>query len=57
MRIAELGKGNENTIRAGRNYAIDLRKANRMDEARELLTKLLATSKQVLASSQYHQGC
>jgi hypothetical protein len=47
LRIAELGEGNENTIRTGKNYAIDLRKANRGDEARELLTKLLATSKQV----------
>jgi hypothetical protein len=48
MRIAELGEGNEDTICAGRNYAINLRNANRGDEARELLTKLLATSKQVL---------
>ena len=52
MRIAELGKGNENTIRAGRNYAIDLRKANREEEARDLLMKLFATSKQVLGP--YH---
>ena len=50
LRIAEYGEGNEYTIRAGNNYAIDLRKANRGDEARELLTKLLATSKQVLGS-------
>jgi hypothetical protein len=48
IRIAEYGEGNEYTIRAGNNYAIDLRKANRGDEARELLTKLLAKSKQVL---------
>jgi hypothetical protein len=50
MLIAELGEGNEDTICAGRNYAINLRNANRGDEARELLTKLLATSKQVLGS-------
>jgi hypothetical protein len=48
LRIAELGEENEYTIRDGKNYAINLRKANRGDEARELLTKLLATSKQVL---------
>jgi hypothetical protein len=50
MRIAELGEGNEDTICAGRNYAINQRNANRGDEARYLLTKLLATSKQVLGS-------
>jgi len=48
LRIAEIGDENEFTISAGRQYAIDLRKANRETEARELLTKLLATSKQVL---------
>jgi hypothetical protein len=48
LRIAELGEENEYTIRAGRNYAINLRKANRGEEARELLTKLIVTSKQVL---------
>jgi hypothetical protein len=48
LRIAELGEENEYTIEAGKNYAIYLWKANRRDEARELLTKLLATSKQVL---------
>ena len=48
LRIAELGEGNEFTINAGKFYAVDLQKANRGDEARELLTKLLATSKQVL---------
>jgi hypothetical protein len=47
LRIAEIGEGHEYTIHAGRNYAINLRKANRKTEARELLTKLLATSKQV----------
>jgi hypothetical protein len=50
MRIAELGEGNEDTICAGRNYAIHQRNANRGDEAKELLMKLLATSKQVLGS-------
>jgi hypothetical protein len=48
LRIAELGEENEYTIRTGRQYAIDLHNANRETEARELLTKLLVTSKQVL---------
>jgi hypothetical protein len=48
LRVAKFGEGNEYTIHAGKNYAINLRKANRWDEARELLTKLLSTSKQVL---------
>jgi hypothetical protein len=48
MRIAKLGEENEYTIIAGKIYSIGLRKANRGDEARELLTKLLAVSKQVL---------
>jgi hypothetical protein len=48
LRIAEYGKEDECTIIAGKNYAINLRKANRGDEARELLTKLHAMSKQVL---------
>jgi hypothetical protein len=47
-RIAKLGEEHEDTILTGRQYAINLLKANRGDEARELLTKLLATSKQVL---------
>jgi len=47
LRVVKFGEGDEFTIRAGRNYAIDLRNANRRDEARELLSKLLATSKQV----------
>jgi hypothetical protein len=50
MSGAEFGEGNENTIRAGNFYASKLRKANRGDEARDLLTKLLATSKQVFGS-------
>jgi copper chaperone CopZ len=50
MCIAELGEESEYTIRAGEDYAIELQRANRCDEARELLMKLLATSKQVLGS-------
>jgi ADP-ribosylglycohydrolase len=45
-----LGEENEYTIRTGRQYAIDLHKANREMEARDLMTKLLVTSKQVLGS-------
>jgi hypothetical protein len=48
LRIAELGEEDEYTIEAGKIYAFDLRKANHGDEARELLKKLLAMSKQVL---------
>jgi hypothetical protein len=48
MRVAKFGEEKEPTIRAGKNYAIDLHNANRGDEARDLLTKLHATSKQVL---------
>jgi hypothetical protein len=48
LRIAEDGEENEYTIDAGKKYAEILQKANRGDEARELLTKLIATSKQVL---------
>ena len=50
LRIAELGEEHYYTINAGKLYVIDLQKANRGDEARELLTKLLATSKQVFGS-------
>ena len=50
LRIAQLGEESEHTIREGKNYAIALQNANRGDEARELLMKLLATSKQVLGS-------
>jgi hypothetical protein len=50
LRIAELGEEHEYTIDAGKNYAINLRKANRETEANELLTKLIATSKQVFGS-------
>ena len=48
LRIAEDGEENEYTIDAGKIYAIALWDAKCGEEARELLTKLLATSKQVL---------
>ena len=51
VRVAELGEGNEYTIEVGKFNAINLQKANREEEARELLTKLLATSKQVLGTN------
>jgi hypothetical protein len=48
LRIAEYGEESEYTIDAGKKYALRLRKANRREEARDLLTKFLSTSKQVL---------
>jgi len=48
LRVAELGEEHEHTIKSGKNYAIELQDATREADARELLTKLLATSKQVL---------
>ena len=48
LRVASFGEEHEVTIDAGRYYAISLKDANRGDEARELLMKLLATSKRVL---------
>ena len=48
LRVATHGEKNDYTIRAGKNYAINIQNANRGDEARDLLAKLLATSKQVL---------
>jgi hypothetical protein len=48
LRVAEHGEGSELAIDSGVIYAVLLQKANRGDEARDLLTKLLATSKQVL---------
>jgi hypothetical protein len=50
LRIAEHGEEHEYTIMSGRKYADILQKSNRREEARELLTKLLATSKQVFGS-------
>jgi tetratricopeptide (TPR) repeat protein len=48
LRVAKLGEEHECTIIAGKDYALTLQKVNHGDEARELLTKLLSTSKQVL---------
>ena len=48
LRVAQHGEEKESAILAGKNFAILLQSANRGDEATELLTKLLATSKQVL---------
>ena len=48
LRVTKNGEGNEYTIHAGKDYPIALRQANRGEEAMELLTKLLATSKKVL---------
>jgi hypothetical protein len=48
IRIATNGEDDEYTILAGKIYAIDLHTANHGLEARELLTKLLVTSKRVL---------
>jgi hypothetical protein len=50
LRIAELGEEHYYTIDAGNIYALRLQNANRREEARELLMKLLATSKQVFGS-------
>jgi tetratricopeptide (TPR) repeat protein len=48
LRVATYGEGNESTIDSGLKHANVLRDANRWGEAMDLLTKLLATSKQVL---------
>jgi hypothetical protein len=48
LRVTKNGEGNEYTIDAGIIYAMELQQANRGVEARDLLMKLLATSKQVL---------
>ena len=48
LRVTKFGEENEFTIMWGKSYAINLQKANHGGEARELLTKLLAVSKQVL---------
>jgi hypothetical protein len=50
LRMAEHGEENYHTIDAGKIYALRLQKVNRQEEARELLMKLLATSKQVFGS-------
>jgi hypothetical protein len=48
LRIAEFGEEHGYTITAGKFLAMKLQDAKRGGEARDLLTKLLATSKQVL---------
>jgi hypothetical protein len=48
LRVAEFGEVNQDTILAGKIYAMNLQKASRGNESRELLIKLLATSKQGL---------
>jgi hypothetical protein len=48
IRVAKYGEEHYYTIDAGKNYAVALQIADRWEEARELLKKLLATSKQVL---------
>jgi hypothetical protein len=50
LRVAEFGEEHEYTIEVGRKLAIGLHNANHGDDERELLMKLLATSKQVLGS-------
>jgi hypothetical protein len=37
MGVTKYGEGNKHTIKVGRIYAINLQKANRGDDARELL--------------------
>jgi hypothetical protein len=48
LRVSKHGEEHENTIDAGKNYALRLQKANRQEEARDLLMKLQATSMQIL---------
>jgi hypothetical protein len=50
LRAAKFGEEHEYTIDAGKIYALRLQTANCREEARELLMKLLATSKQVFGS-------
>ena len=50
LRVAKNGEGNLLTIDSGVIYAVNLQKANRGNEARDLLAKVLETSKQVLGS-------
>jgi hypothetical protein len=51
IRVAIYGEENESTICAGGTYAHYLQKAHRGGDSRALLTKLLATSKQVFGSN------
>jgi hypothetical protein len=46
--VTKYGDEHDNTINAGKLYALRLQKSNHGEEARELLMKLFATSKQVL---------
>jgi hypothetical protein len=48
--LLKIGDEHYNTIDAGKLYALRLQKANRREEASDLLMKLLATSQQVLGS-------
>lgn len=50
LRVAEFGEENEATIEAGEILAIHLHDANCIEEARNFLAKLLATSKQALVT-------
>ena len=50
LRVAKHGEGNLLTIDSGVIYAVNLQKANRGNEARDFLAKVLETSKQVLGS-------
>ena len=50
LRVAKHSEGNLLTIDSGVIYAVHLQKANRRNEARDLLVKVLETSKQVLGS-------
>ena len=38
LRVAEWGEEHEYTIKSGKNYAVNLQKANRGEEARDLLS-------------------
>jgi hypothetical protein len=50
IRVSELGEEHYYTIDAGKKYAGILQQFNRREEAREILMKLLAISKQVFGS-------
>jgi len=56
-RVAKFGEENDYTIIAGKIYALRLQEANRREEARVLLIKLLATSKQVFGSEHNITKC
>ena len=52
MHVARFGPGNKYAIDASAKYSIHLHKANCGVETMDLLTKFLATSKQVLGPDQ-----